>query len=491
MNNPSEPTDRSNPCSTGDPAPSPKNSLTRRKFLRSSGGVAAGSALYLSTGKSAFSQGKSDDLNVALVGCGAEGTALRDSIYKDADDIGFRFVAVCDIWEYNRGRMARALGKYKHPVEEFVDIDEMLAKKPEIDAVIIATPDFMHAPHTIAALNTANVKGVYCEKMMSNSIDSARDMVRAQIDTGKLLQIGHQRRSNPRYLHVHDNLIHGNKILGRVDHAYGQWNRGVSKPLGFPKKFPVDPAILEQYGYANMLEFRNWRWFKRYGGGPISDLGAHQIDIYNWMFGVLPRAVVVSGGRDYYKEFEFEDNAMAIYEYDVPDQGVSRAYYQVLTTNGSQGFYEKFMGENGTIAISEVPSVNQAFRESHADSWDEYGKQGLLIKNPINDVVHNKIWEQPKPWTRPEQWMDDGDVMDARVAASAALDQWELPVVLEKRPHNPHLRNFLLTVKNNGKQDDLNCPALEGFQTCVTVLKINEALHNGGRYDFKPEDFTV
>jgi hypothetical protein len=76
---------------------------------------------------------------------------------------------------------------------------------------------------------------------------------------------------------------------------------------------PIE-AKLAEYGYANMHEFRNWRWFKKYAGGPMSDLGAHQIDVYNWMLGVNPSSCMASGGVDYYKTHEWYDNAIAIFE---------------------------------------------------------------------------------------------------------------------------------------------------------------------------------
>jgi len=425
---------------------SPATSLTRRKFLRS--GIATGTALHLITEKSTFAQDKSDTLNLALIGCGAQGNALYNAIRKDTEELGVRFVAVCDIWEKNRHRMGRLLKRVGHPVEEYQDVEDMLAKNKSIDACIIATPDFMHAPHTEACLNAPQVKAVYCEKMMSNTVEAAADMVRAQRSTGKLLQIGHQRRSNPRYTHVHDKLINGNQILGRVTHAYGQWNRAVTDPLGTPKNTEISPDILKKYGYDSMSQFRNWRWYSKYGGGPISDLGAHQIDLFNWMFNATPKSVIASGGNDYYENYEFPDNVMCIYEYDVPGKGISRAYYQVLTTTGSQGFYEKFMGENGTIAISENDAVNQIYREAHAPSWAPYAKQGLVRKIVKEEDIHHKFWEHPKPWYRPSQWLDTNSVVDVR--ETAALDPWENPVELNKLAHNPHVSNFINITKKGG-----------------------------------------
>jgi predicted dehydrogenase len=106
-------------------------------------------------------------------------------------------------------------------------------------------------------------------------------MVQAAKESGKLLQIGHQRRSNPRYLHCYDKLIKGAKILGRITTINGQWNRSKAacEDLGWPKKYPVEQAELEKYGFKSMEQFRTWRWYKGLGGGPIVDLGSHQIDI--------------------------------------------------------------------------------------------------------------------------------------------------------------------------------------------------------------------
>ena len=80
---------------------------------------------------------------------------------------------------------------------------------------------------------------------------------------------------------------------------------------------------------------------------------------------------------------------------------------------------------------------------------------------------------------------------DARV--SKGLDPWELPdhVQFKERGHTPHLKNFFDTVSDSGSQDDLNCPAMEGFKSCVTCMKVHEALETGTKIEFKPEDFVV
>jgi predicted dehydrogenase len=141
---------------------------------------------------------------------------------------------------------------------------------------------------------------VYCEKEMSNTLEGARSMVAAARETGKLLQIGHQRRSNPRYIHCYEKLLSEAKLLGRIVTVNGQWNRAVAPDLGAPDRYAIPEARLKQYGFKDMHQFRNWRWYKGLGGGPIVDLGSHQIDIYTWFLGVNPSHVMASGGQLYY-----------------------------------------------------------------------------------------------------------------------------------------------------------------------------------------------
>jgi len=354
------------------PEPVSSPLLSRRDFLSTSAklGAVLVAAPYVSRAASA-----GDTLNVALIGCGEQGRALINAALKIPD---LRFRGVCDIWPYNRTYAERLLKKFSHDARPFDDYREMLAALPDLDAVLIATPDFMHAEHTNAALRAG--RHVYCEKLMSNTVEGARSMVHTARETGKLLQIGHQRRSNPRYIHARDQLVREAKLLGRINNASGQWNRAVADDLGFPASQALPEARLQQYGYTNMHEFRNWRWFKRYAGGPISDLGAHQIDVFNWMLGTNPSSVIAGGGADYYRTHEWYDNVMAIYEFPTPD-GTVRALYQVLTTTSAGGgYHEYFMGDEGALKMSENPNYTKLYREARAPDWVRATTANLLAQ---------------------------------------------------------------------------------------------------------------
>jgi len=462
------------------PPPTPPG-FTRRDFLATGAklGAAFLAAPYLV--RSAPAGGGSASLNVALIGCGEEGRVLLNAAFKIPD---IRFRAVCDIWPYNRRYGERLLKKFGHDPAPFEDYREMLSATPDLDAVIVATPDFMHAEHTNAALKAG--KHVYCEKLMSNTVEGARSMVRTARETGRLLQIGHQRRSNPRYIYAHDRILREAGLLGRVTNATAQWDRAVTEDLGFPAGHGLPEAVLHKYGYANMHEFRNWRWFKKYSGGVISDLGAHQIDVFNWMLGANPVSVLAGGGRDYYPNHEWYDNVFAIYEYPTPP-GIVRTCYQVLTTTSAGGgYFEYFMGDEGSLKMSENPKFTKLYREARAPEWDQWLAKGLITR-PVSGEgapAAVKPWEKPRP--RIPGLSKPASVVDVR--ETAELSAWDMPVTLDKAIHQPHLENFFDAIRGKAA---LHCPGEVALATAATVLRVNEAVAARKVLAFGPEDFTA
>jgi len=445
--------------------------VTRRSFLKTSAaagfGAAIGSAVFGQTAAPApvKTAPKPGDLNVALIGAGEQGRVLMESCLRIP---GIRIAAICDIWGYSQQYARGYLRKYGQDPAVYEDYRELLAREKGLGAAIVATPDWLHAEHANACLESG--LHVYCEKEMSNSLEKARTMVETARRTGRLLQIGHQRRSNPRYLHAIDRLIREKRLLGRVNLAYAQWNRSKADFLGWPKTYPIDPAKLQSYGYADMTEFRNWRWYKKFGGGPIVDLGSHQIDLFSWVFGGNPRTVFASGGADYYKGREWFDNVMAVYEFDTPE-GPARAMYQVQTTTKYGGFYEVFMGEDGAIQISEVAQRgNWALREAHAPEWDSLVKDGLLLSEaPVIQKTDTR-----------------NIFVDVRVTAEAG--RWPFPVDLAKPAHQPHLENFFEAVRSG---TPLSCPATLAYESAVAVLKVNDAVPTKSLLRFRPTDFKA
>jgi len=443
--------------------------IDRREFLRTTAVAGVGVLIAGSRGEAAPENQRtagSDELQIGLIGTGAQGLVLLNACLKIPH---IRFRAVCDIWEsYNLRRAHRMLEKFGHKVNAYEDYRQLIAREKGLDGVLIATPDFWHAQQTVDCL--AAGLNVYCEKEMSNTVEGARRMVRAARQTGRLLQIGHQRRSNPRYIHSYRKLIREAKLLGRMTTVNGQWNRSVQPDNGWPKGSAIEPATLAKYGYRSMQEFRNWRWYRHLGGGPVVDLGSHQLDIYNWFLDARPVSVMASGGIDYYdrKGHEWYDSVLATLEYNTPG-GKVRAFYQTISTNSNQGYYESFMGDQGTLIISESGTRGAAYREPTAPEWNKWVSLGYL-KAPVG--------EQQKPLA--------DSLLDVR--ETLAPPSHELPTKFDDPYHKPHLENFFDAIRGKA---ELNCPPDIGFETAVTVLKVNEAVETGRKLLFDPKEFRV
>lgn len=440
--------------------------MKRRNFLQSSLAAGAGIAVAQSRVAKARQDSAEDTINVGIIGVGAQGRVLLDSCVRMPN---LNFKAVCDVWSFSQRYGQRYLMAYNHEPNVYTDYREMLEQETDLDAVIVATPDFVHAEQANACLK----KGlhVYCEKMMSNDIEEARSMVKTMNDTGKLMQVGHQRRSNPRYIHVLNRLINDANLPGQITNINGHWNRSLVQDIGWPEAHTIPDDVLERFGYSNMHEFRNWRWYKRYGAGPISDLGAHQIDIYNWFLGAPAKSVLAGGGTDFYKQYEWYDNVMAIFEYDTPT-GIVRASYQTLTTTSAPGGYsESFMGTDGTIKISENPNDSGVYREARTpeSKWAEFVRANYIRQDT----------------TIAPQEAESAQV-DIRETAPLAV--YEIPVVLNKPIHMPHLENFFNAVRGKA---ELTCPADKAFESEVPVFKVNDAVQAKRMIELTDEDYAV
>ncbi len=446
------------------------STVSRRTFVKSVATAGAGLALVQPTWVSA-AQSK-EQVNVALIGSGVQGTILLNWMLRIP---GVQMKAICDIFEFNRVRASGLCRKAKQEVNQYMDYQELLQTEKDLDAVVIATPDFMHAEITNACLEAG--LHVYCEKEMSNDIEKARSMVHTAKKTGKLLQIGHQRRSNPFYKHAY-NLCNQAKVFGPITHVQGQWNQAKPIDIGWPKRYELDEATLNKYGYETMGQLRNWRWFRKFAGGPMADLGSHQVDIFNWFLNAPPKSVYATGsnaraiiqGKEEEATFvpECEDNVLCIYEWDTPN-GVVRGFYQVVLTSSHGGFWEAFLGTQGSFVISEITTKNAMYREARAPKQDWENEAEKIEKDGAEAMNFDPLKSR-----KAQGKMDE---------AAQELEQ-----SLDKPVHQVHLENFFAAIRDG---EALTCPAEVGFETAVTVLKVNEALRTGAKIEFSPSDFKA
>lgn len=442
--------------------------IDRRSFLHST--VAAGAGLALSPSARAQTKtGEPEPINIALLGAGTQGEVLLSTCLKMGDNSGIRFKAVCDVWEdLNLSRAVRLLARYGHEANGYTDYREMLDAEKDLDAVLIATPDFCHAEQTIACLKAG--LHVYCEAPMAIAIDDARNLVRTAAETGRHLQIGQQRRSNPRYIHCREKLIEMVGIVGRLTAVNAQWHLPARPDRGWSRRRALDAATLEKHGYASMHQFKNWMWYRHTGPGPLVDYGVHQIDVINWFLGAPPKTITARGGTHYYDKdtHEWYDTVMAVLEYET-EAGVVAASYEVVCTSGYGGHVEAFLGDQGTLELSESAGRGGVYRDPEAPDWNKWVRLGML----------NRPEDKPRLANSP-------NVID--VAETRPPAKYEIPITIGTPYHQPHLENFFAAVRG---QVQLTCPAATAYPTTVTALKINEAVEEGRTLTLEPDTFAV
>jgi len=421
----------------------PDTRVTRRRFLASTSAAAAGLAL---AGPAVAAEGAGPDaIHVAIIGAGNHGRQLLRYGLKIP---GVRFKAVCDIWPFSKQYASRLLAAYKQPVEVYEDYREMLAGEKDLDAAIIATPDSFHADQAVACLEAG--LHVYCEKEMHHTVAGARRIVQAARKADRLVQVGRQHRSNPRY-HAALDYIDTKKALGRIVHVSGQWHGHQRVPQAWKEKYEIDGAVLKKYGYESMQAFRDWRWSRKFSAGPMANLGSHQVDVFNWFLHTPPKAVMAAAGRDHYDFYDWYDNIACVFEWDYAWEGKTktvRGDYNIVTMSEDCGFFEVFTGDEGGLTISE-----------HEDKGGLRREKG----SPYAD------WEKAL----------EGDGRNYPPIACPG----------ERKPvHQYHLENFFEAVRGRAK---LTCPAEVGFVATVTALKANEAAEAGRRLELAPDDFKA
>lgn len=450
--------------------------INRRRFLASSAkaGLVLGAPGVL---RAATRVSPSDTLNVALVGFGGWGQAVFESLRNIP---GIRVQAVCDIWEYRRMQARRVIRLHQDNEEPkgYVDLDEMLEKESGLDAAIIATPDFWHAPHAVRCMEAG--LHVYCGSMMADTLEAARDIVRASERTGRLCQIGHQHRSNAVYRYIRDRLINKHRICGDIHNINSQWNTTVNvfADRRFNKKLLIGADILKRYGYADMHGFINWQYRRAHTQGRLAFLAARQMDVIHWMLDAVPKSVSVTAGRDFFKQHETFDSLMCVFQYDTP-HGVVRAFHQSLSTmNDPEIRFEKFIGPDATLRIlgagERTEIRNKTSNDDSGRKLAELEKRGVILRS-------SKI----PCYLQQENHDSEMGILSHE---STPPIPYELPGRAPRPALEAHLMNFFDAIHGRAQ---LNCDARTAFQSEAAIYWLNAAAESGETMRFTPEQLTV
>lgn len=338
-----------------------------------------------------------DLIRIGIIGCGTRGEQLAHALgfarpewitsarqahtanrldtrlqdFLEQEDLGVAITAVCDVFDQRRARAAEtaqaelrpgAAGKGRPPApSQCRDYHDLLART-DVDAVLIATPDFQHAPIALAAI--AAGKHLYCEKCTTRTEEEAHALRAAVHASDLVFQAGHQYPQNANYAKARE-LIADN-LLGKItlietssnrNTTSGAWVRHLDSQ-GRPR--PGDPQSIDWklwLGSApevpfSIDRFYNWTKWWDYATGLSGQLYCHEVDIVNQLFHVgIPASVVASGGIYYHKDGrEIPDIWNVVCEY--PDHDLTHLYSATLANSRQRD--RLFMGHDAAMELGET-----------------------------------------------------------------------------------------------------------------------------------------
>ncbi len=319
---------------------SDKRNFSRRNFIGMSGAAGVGLALSSNPlvaqtiGTEVSEPGKKYKMGV--VGCGARSTTIIGALNSVPE---IEIAALCDIVEHKMGERATLIKNGPKP-RFYTDYQEML-KQADLDAIAVITPNYTHKDLVIAALEAG--KHVFCEKPMAITVADCNEMIGAVQRTHKALQIGTQRRHSNGYKLLVETIR--TKIDGPILHSdlfdyRGDW------------RVPAEDEYPKGVGY--------WRLDQSKSGGVVYEMGAHIIDVNNWVFDSEPISVSSLQGV----------NDLSLRKRDSMDHGgvlVRYANGALMNYGGNVYNYgasaaDTFFGVNGSVQMGQGKiSINYGY----------------------------------------------------------------------------------------------------------------------------------
>src|SRR5579859_64743 len=339
----------------------------RRDFLKMGSATLAAAAVPAAGSWDASSYaaivGANDRVKVAVVGCGDRMKgALIPAFLQHAKETNFEFVAVSDIWNRRRDEGAAYIQKLSGGSVDAVRNNEELYARKDVDAVLVATADFQHALHGVEAVNAG--RDAYVEKPTAHTMDDARKFLAAVKKTGKIVQVGTQRRSTPSYQKAAEYIQSGQfgdivmvEMTWNVNQP-GRWRRPDVVPLLKEEDTDWNRYLLNRprvpFDARKYLEFR---LFWPYSSGIPDQWLVHQIDTVHWFTGLPhPRSVVANGGIYLWKDGRQNwDTMTAVFDYG-PLDDLSKGFqvqYTSRFTNSAGGVKEIYYSNGGMIDMDK------------------------------------------------------------------------------------------------------------------------------------------
>lgn len=429
------------------------NHSNRRRFLQTTAAT-LGMPLILPGRVWSQENAPSKRLNLGFIGIGKmNGGHLRSFLNRDDCQI----VAVCDVDTTRRENAKKVVetsyagragtGSYKG-CEAYINFEDLLARK-DIDAVVIATPDHWHAFIASAAVKAG--KDVYCEKPLTYNIYEAVSLVKAVRGTDRVFQTGSQQRSSKEF-RVAAELVR-NGIIGElktITTSFGD----PAKPLSLPAE-EVEPGLDwdrwcgpgPKVAYNPELSPRGvhthfpmgWRMCREFGGGMITDWGAHHIDIAQWGVGADGNGPV---------EVRAPEN------WENAKRGAQLVYGNGVVLTHAEGKGVSFYGSEGEVHVNR-------------------GKFELIL----NGKTVHKFWDKD---------VDKGTSLDREVI----LTEREFLADAKVKLYNSkgHHQDWIDSIHNRQRPI---CDVEIGASSVIACHLMNFAYYYGAQMKWNPETHTI
>lgn len=373
------------------PSSTPRTGSTvdRRQFLSAATVAASAGALATWNVESSLGFAANDTLNVACIGTGGRCRRLMQSLRELP---GVRLAAVCDIYEGNLAAGAKLADEKAIQSRKFL---ELLDRK-DIDAVLIGSPDHWHVPMTVAACQAG--KDVYVEKPLTHNLSEGRAVIDAQNKNKRIVQIGTQQRSMPQIQKAKEIIESGG--IGKVHKVHLTWNRNA--PRFRKPATTVDPKQVDWKAFLGNApdqpfddyRLRQWRWFWDFGGGILTDLMVHHIDIVHWIMGVDHPEVATTIGDHYNSAglWETPDTIQCLLRYKNDFQ----AYFEGTFVNARNGEMIEFMGTDATLYVDRGGMIVTPERKKKVQPQEMIlgtGPRGAdFYDKPDGETLHLANW---------------------------------------------------------------------------------------------------
>ena len=234
--------------------------------------------------------GANDRIRIGAIGTGQRGQTLLGALNRlESNDI----VALCDVYQPH---LVTSKAAHAPNAQEYADHRALLDRK-DVDAVVIATPDHWHVPVLMDTIQAG--KDVYCEKPVTHSLEQGDPLISAVRKSERIVQIGLQQRSWEHFAQARDEIADGR--LGQVTFIRTYWYQN-HLSAGRPGNFDINKLDWKRFlGAAaerpfDADQYANWRWYWDFGGGAMTDLFVHWVDVAHWIMGVdMPQRATANG----------------------------------------------------------------------------------------------------------------------------------------------------------------------------------------------------